>query len=207
MRISERVPGEPELQGPTRREAAPAHAPRSDELCTGPLHTQPVAVNYDVIPSPVGPLFLATSSQGLCRVSFDPKPGRELERLATRYGASPARSPAALAAPRRELDAYFAGALTRFTLSIDIRGLPDFETRALEALSQVEFGHTTTYGELAARIHEPGGARAVGRALNRNPVAIVLPCHRVLGSRGALVGFGGGLDRKHALLALEGVML
>lgn len=162
-------------------------------------------VVYDVIDSPVGPLLLASTERGLCRIGFDPEPEAEVERLARRHGARVLRVPRRLDAPRRQLDEYFAGERQTFELPADLAGVPPFQQRVLSALARVPYGELTTYGALARSIENPRAARAVGGALNRNPVPIVLPCHRVVGSTGSLVGYGGGLERKRALLELEGL--
>jgi methylated-DNA-[protein]-cysteine S-methyltransferase len=107
---------------------------------------------------------------------------------------------------RRELDEYFEGRRTAFDVPVDIKTLPGFQQLVLGELARVPYGEVTTYGGLAARIGKPKAARAVGGALHRNPVPIVLPCHRVIGASGNLVGYGGGLQRKEALLRLEGVL-
>jgi methylated-DNA-[protein]-cysteine S-methyltransferase len=108
-----------------------------------------------------------------------------------------------LAQARRELAAYFGGTLARFHVPVDLSSLPPFRQQVLLALMRVPYGATVTYGALAAAIGTPGAARAVGQALARNPVAIIVPCHRVIGADGRLTGFGGGLPWKRALLALE----
>ena len=108
---------------------------------------------------------------------------------------------------RRELDEYFAGKRRVFDLKLDLRGLAPFTVSVLDELAKVPFGETTTYGELAARVGRPRAARAVGTVMNRNRIPIVLPCHRVVGASGSLVGYAGGLDRKVALLELEGATL
>ncbi len=160
-------------------------------------------VAYDVTDSPVGPLLVAATDRGLCRVAFDPDEERTLEELARLYGARVLRSPRPLEAARRELDEYFARRRTAFDLPVDVGALPGFQQLVLTALARVPYGETATYGGLARRIGKPRAARAVGGALNRNPVPIVLPCHRVVGTSGKLVGYAGGLERKRALLALE----
>ena len=101
-----------------------------------------------------------------------------------------------------QLDAYFAGTLTTFDLPLAPRG-SDFQQRVWAALREIPYGETESYGELAERIGSPGGARAVGLANGKNPIGIVIPCHRVVGANGALTGYGGGLDRKKQLLDLE----
>ena len=162
-------------------------------------------VAYDVVESPVGPLLVAASEHGLCRISFDPEPEAEAERLARAFGPRVLRAP--LDEPRRELDEYFEGRRRAFDLTLDLRAVPDFHRLVLGELSRVPFGEVTTYGTLAARAGRPRAARAVGTVMNRNPVPIVLPCHRVVGSTGKLVGNGGGLERKEFLLRLEGALL
>ena len=158
-------------------------------------------VAYDVLDdTPVGSLLVGVSEHGLCRVGFDPEPEAELERLARDFGPRVLRTPSALDRVRRELDEYFAGHRRAFDLELDLR-------RVLAELSRVEYGHTTTYGTLAAQVGAPRAARAVGTVMNRNPVPIVLPCHRVVGASGSLTGYGGGLDRKEWLLRLEGALL
>jgi methylated-DNA-[protein]-cysteine S-methyltransferase len=165
-------------------------------------------VAYDVLDdTPVGPLLVGVSEHGLCRVGFDPEPEAELERLARDFGPRVLRTPSALDRVRRELDEYFAGRRQAFDLELDLRAAPEFHQRVLAELSRVEYGQTTTYGTLAAQVGAPRAARAVGTVMNRNPVPIVLPCHRVVGASGSLTGYGGGLERKEWLLRLEGALL
>jgi methylated-DNA-[protein]-cysteine S-methyltransferase len=164
-------------------------------------------VAYDLTDSPVGMLLVAATPAGICRISFDPEPEREVEALARAFGARVLRSPGPLDEARRELDEYFAGRRREFDLSVDLRPLPEFQRTVLGELVLVPFGNVETYGGLAARIGRPRAARAVGGALNRNPVPIVVPCHRVVGSSGSLVGYAGGLERKERLLAHEGAKL
>jgi methylated-DNA-[protein]-cysteine S-methyltransferase len=110
-----------------------------------------------------------------------------------------------LAAARAQLDAYFAGEITSFDLPLSPRGTP-FQQRVWAALRDIPFGETTSYGELARRIGDPKAVRAVGAANGRNPLPLVVPCHRVIGADGSLVGFGGGMDRKRWLLQHEGAV-
>jgi methylated-DNA-[protein]-cysteine S-methyltransferase len=163
-----------------------------------------VDVGYDVLDSPVGPLFVAASDRGLAAISYDVDPERQLERLARIAGPGVLRSPRAVGPARRELDEYFAGRRQVFDLSLDLRQLPPFTVSVLRELARVPYGKTTTYGALAAKVGHPRAARAVGTVMNRNRIPIVLPCHRVVGSTGALTGYAGGLDRKQLLLELEG---
>lgn len=162
-------------------------------------------VAYDLVDSPIGPLLVAASERGICRVSFDPEPEAEAERLARSFGVRVLRTP--LDEPRRELDEYFEGRRRAFDLPLDLEAVPEFHRVVLDQLSHVPFGEVTTYGTLAQRAGRPRAARAVGTVMNRNPVPIVLPCHRVVGSTGKLVGYGGGLERKEFLLRLEGALL
>jgi methylated-DNA-[protein]-cysteine S-methyltransferase len=162
---------------------------------------------YDIVDSPLGPLFVAVSRRGVCRISYDADPEHHVDLLGRTFGLRVLRAARAVDPPKRQLDEYFAGRRRRFDLDLDVERLADFHRRVLGELARVPFGETTTYGTLAARAERPRAARAVGTVMNRNPVPIVLPCHRVLGANGKLVGYGGGLERKEALLRLEGALL
>jgi methylated-DNA-[protein]-cysteine S-methyltransferase len=166
-----------------------------------------VDVAYDVVETPIGNLLVGVSDAGVCRISFDPEPDREVEVLAKSFGVRVLRSPRPVEPARRELDEYFSGRRRAFELGTDLRLVADFNRRVLAELQRVPYGQVTTYGELAERAAAPRAARAVGVVMNRNPVPIVLPCHRVIGKNGKLVGYGGGLDRKETLLRLEGALL
>jgi methylated-DNA-[protein]-cysteine S-methyltransferase len=155
---------------------------------------------YDLIETPVGTLLVAATDRGLCRISYTPDP----DAVAAAVGPRVLRVPSQLTEAQRQLDQYFAGDRRSFELEIDLRAAP-FQQAVLRELARVPYGVLASYGELARRIGKPRAARAVGGALNRNPIPIVLPCHRVVGASGALVGYAGGLDRKRALLELEGV--
>ena len=162
---------------------------------------------YDVIDTELGPLLAAVTDRGLARISYDPEPERELERLARVAGPRVLRAPRALDETRRELEEYLAGRRRAFDLELDLRDQAPFAISVLGELAKVPYGRTATYGELATRAGNPRAARAVGMVMNRNPVPIVLPCHRIVGSSGSLVGYGGGLERKEKLLRLEGAIL
>jgi methylated-DNA-[protein]-cysteine S-methyltransferase len=164
-------------------------------------------VGYDVVESPVGDLFVAVSDRGLASISYDTRTEAQLERLARIAGPRVLRAPRSVDETRRELDEYFAGHRRAFDLSLDLRALPSFTTSVLRELARVPYGETTTYGALASRVGHPRAARAVGTVMNRNRIPIVLPCHRVVGASGDLVGYAGGLERKTALLELEGALL
>jgi len=163
-------------------------------------------LGFDVVESPIGPLLVAASDRGLASISFDAEPEAQLERLARIAGPRVLRSPRSIDDARRELDEYFEGRRQAFDLSLDLRSLPPFTTSVLHELAKVPYGETTTYGALAAQVGRPRASRAVGTVMNRNRIPIVLPCHRVVGATGSLVGYAGGLDRKTQLLELEGAL-
>ena len=164
-------------------------------------------VAYDVFDdTAMGPLLVGVTDRGLCRITFDPEPERELDRLASVYGPRVLRSSRPVDRVHRELDEYLEGKRRAFDLDVDLRGQPAFYLRVLDELTRVGYGETTTYGRLAALAGNPKAARAVGTVMNRNPVPIVLPCHRVVGANGSLTGYGGGLHRKELLLRLEGAI-
>ena len=165
-----------------------------------------VDLGFDVVDSPLGELLVAASNRGLASIWFDPRPEEELDRLARIAGPRVLRSPRAIDEARRELEEYFAGRRRRFDLALDLRALAPFTVSVLGELARVPYGETTTYGALAASVGHPRAARAVGTVMNRNRIPIVLPCHRVVGSSGDLVGYAGGLDRKVRLLELEGAL-
>ena len=164
-------------------------------------------VAYELHDTPVGRLLVAVTDYGLCEIAYDADPDEETERLARAFGARVLRSPRPTDEARRQLDEYFAGTRREFELDVDLRPAREFGRTVLEELARVPYGELTTYGALAARSGRPRAARAVGTVMNRNPVPIVLPCHRVVGSTGSLVGYGGGLERKRLLLELEGALV
>src|SRR6478752_9210083 len=161
-----------------------------------------VDVRYDIIDSPVGKLLVAATERGLARIHYDPE-GQE-DELARVFGRRVLRSP--IDDVRRELDEYFDGRRREFDLPLDLRVAP-FPADVLRELALVPYGRTDTYGALAARVGRPKAARAVGTVMNRNPIPIVLPCHRIVGADGSLTGYAGGLDVKRRLLRLEGAIL
>ena len=164
-----------------------------------------VDVAYDLSDSPVGELLVAVTERGLCRIAY--RPDEALDELAGDFGARVLRVPRRVEPIRRELHEYFEGNRQTFDLELDLTPVAEFNRLALDELALVPYGQVTTYGALAAKIGRPKAARAVGGAMNRNPIPIVLPCHRVVGAGGSLVGYAGGLERKEALLRLEGALL
>ncbi|HEX8345977.1 MAG TPA: methylated-DNA--[protein]-cysteine S-methyltransferase [Actinoplanes sp.] len=144
-----------------------------------------------VLATPIGPLGVETRGDTVIGVIFGAQVGEP--RV-----VEPAEHPAAT-----ELAAYFAGELTDFTVPVTMVRGSEFERAVWAELSRIPYGTMRTYGEIAAALGDPGAARAVGTACNRNPVPVIVPCHRVVGAGGKLVGFGGGLDRKRRLLELE----
>jgi methylated-DNA-[protein]-cysteine S-methyltransferase len=154
-----------------------------------------------VIDSPVGPLTLVAQGGAMVGLYMDLQRHRPADtELGEPNPGGGLDEPFKTAAG--QLDAYFAGTLTRFTVPLAPRGSP-FQKRVWAALQHIPYGQTESYGELAERIGHPGAARAVGLANGKNPIGIVIPCHRVVGSDGSLTGYGGGLDRKKQLLDLE----
>ena len=147
--------------------------------------------------SPVGPLFLAASRKGLVRLEFE---GRELKMNADTTQLQ--ESKPALARYLRELNEYFAGERREFSFPLDLRGT-EFQLACWRALLEIPYGETRSYRDIAEAIGHAHAYRAVGMSNNRNPVAIVVPCHRVIASSGSLCGYGGGLDIKRKLLDLE----
>ena len=155
-------------------------------------------VNYCRVESPVGTLLLAVAQHGLRVLHFDrgglsqPEPGENWVESAS-----------ALRPYTEQLEAYFQGNLREFTVALDLRGTA-FQTKCWQALRRIPYGETRSYGELARDVGSPQAFRAVGRANHKNPVAIIVPCHRVIGADGNLTGYGGGIKVKEFLLRLEG---
>ena len=163
-------------------------------------------VAYARYDAPVGELLLAATPRGLVKVSFDVEdPDVTLAHLASEISPRILERPARLDAARRELDEYFAGDRHEFDLDLDWRLSSGFRRRVLRATARIPFGGTSTYSKVAGAAGSPRAHRAAGTALGANPLPIVVPCHRVLRTGGALGGYGGGLDMKVELLKLEGV--
>jgi methylated-DNA-[protein]-cysteine S-methyltransferase len=153
-------------------------------------------MRYVLLPSPVGELLIGGDSAGIRVIDFPDRDGGH------RIPPDWVHHPDAFADARAQLTAYFAGELTEFDLPLAPRATP-FQAKVLAELRKVPYGTTVSYGELARRVGRPRACRAVGAANGRNPISIVIPCHRVIGAKGNLTGFGGGLEAKRRLLALE----
>jgi len=164
-------------------------------------------VAYTEVDSPFGRVLLATTSRGLVRVAF-PQETQDmvLDDLARDVSPRVLESPARLDPVRRELELYFDGKLRDFDLPLDWRLTRGFRRKVLHATARIPYGQTRSYTEMAKRAGSPRAVRAAGSALGSNPLPIVVPCHRVLRTGGALGGYGGGLEMKQALLELEGVL-
>jgi methylated-DNA-[protein]-cysteine S-methyltransferase len=160
-----------------------------------------IDVAVSTVESPVGDLLVAVSGQGLVRLAFDPV--HVLDDLAARISPRVVEAPARLDPVRRELDEYFEGRRREFDIAVDLSLASGFRREVLEATARIPAGHVTTYGALAAQVGKPRAARAVGNAVGSNPVAIVVPCHRVVPAGGGVGNYGGGPERKAFLLDLE----
>jgi methylated-DNA-[protein]-cysteine S-methyltransferase len=157
---------------------------------------------FKTMPSPVGELTLVASEKGLTAILWE-NDDPDRVRLADRTEA-PANP--VLVETARQLGEYFAGRREVFDLPLDFHGT-DFQKRVWEQLLAIPFGETRSYGEIARALGQPTASRAVGAANGKNPISIVAPCHRVIGTNGSLTGFAGGLEAKQRLLALEGLEL
>ena len=194
------VVGLPAVHLPRPRQAPAAH----------------VAAWTATVDSPVGPLVLAATEEGLCEVAFArSRPPDEVRALLAERGLDlqpgeetlPPAAAVTLERASAQLAEYFAGRRDRFDLPLDFRGVTPFTRSVLEATAGVGFGRLETYRGIAGRIGKPGATRAVGNALGRNPLPVVVPCHRIVRSGGGIGGYTGGLEIKERLLAIEGVAL
>lgn len=159
-------------------------------------------IDYTYFKSPIGPLLLTSDGESLTGLYLSghkhgPEMGPDWQR---------ADNTALFAKAKAQLSAYFDGRLTEFHLPLSVHGT-EFQKQVWEELQKIPYASTLSYGELAQRLGNPKGARAVGLANGRNPISIIVPCHRVIGASGKLTGYGGGLTRKEALLMLESSML
>jgi methylated-DNA-[protein]-cysteine S-methyltransferase len=156
-------------------------------------------LSYDELESPQGTMILTATQKGLAGVYF-----KGQKHFPRRRDWKRDTQNAVLRQAKRQLAEYFAGKRTHFSVALDPQGTP-FQRSVWRQIAKVGFGRTLTYGELATRAGHPGSARAAGAATGRNPIGIIVPCHRIMGANGRLTGYAGGLRRKRALLALEGV--
>jgi methylated-DNA-[protein]-cysteine S-methyltransferase len=163
-----------------------------------------VDLAYTTLDTPVGSLLVVASEVGIVRVAFE-REGHDAVLAALAEVISPRilRAPARLTQAASQLDRYFAGALRRFDLPLDLRLVTGFRRQVVEHLVEIGYGRTTSYAEVAAATGRPSAVRAVGTACGRNPLPVVVPCHRVVRSDGSFGGYLGGTEAKHALLALE----
>lgn len=165
---------------------------------------------YAQIDSPVGRLVGAATPVGLVTLSYEDFRGgldAVLEDLAAKVSPRIVAAPARLDQTRRELDEYFAGRRTHFEVPLDWSLSRDFTRRILQATAEIPFGATATYGAMATAAGNAKASRAAGRALGSNPIPIIVPCHRVIGTSGRLTGYTGGIERKIKLLEIEGISL
>lgn len=188
----------------TRRAVMHGTRAARDRLRTGLTRAGHPPIAFASLSTPIGRVFVGASDLGVCDVTFDvSNEDRYRARLAAR-APEITRDRDAVAFALEELDAYFAGTLVRFTAPVDLRGVTDFTRRVLRVTRAIPFGRLRSYGDVARRIGSPGASRAVGGALGRNPIPIIVPCHRVIARGGRIGGFTGGVATKRALLRIEG---
>jgi methylated-DNA-[protein]-cysteine S-methyltransferase len=194
---------DPQTQRETSRQAASAAGRLTERIAAEGL----ADVGYAPVDSPFGTLHAAVTNRGLVRLAFPEERAEEvLEHLVRRVSPRIVEAPRLLDPLKHELDEYFAGERRRFELALDWTLIGPFARRVLETTAAIPYGGYLSYAEVAAEAGSPRGARAAGNALGANPIPIVVPCHRVLRSGGALGGYGGGLERKQYLLELEGAL-
>lgn len=163
------------------------------------------AIVQDCFDSPLGNIIIAASPQGLAGLWFDGQRHLPKELLSPTWPTDPDHP--VIKSIKAQLAEYFAGRRSRFEIALDLSGGTAFQQAVWQALLAIPRGTTASYGALSARIGKPAAVRAVGAAVGRNPISIVVPCHRVMGADGSLTGYAGGLARKSSLLHLEGVTL
>ncbi|MCY4602344.1 MAG: methylated-DNA--[protein]-cysteine S-methyltransferase [Acidobacteria bacterium] len=169
-----------------------------------PAERRPGTVRYGVTDTPLGPVWIGVSERGVCDVTLGASSEQRYRARLSRWASDARGDSGAVAAVAGELDAYFAGRLTQFSVPLDLTRVTPFTLRVLRAAQRIAFGCVTSYGDIARGIGAPAASRAVGGALGRNPVPIIVPCHRVVTHARQLGGFTGGVDFKRALLRLEG---
>ncbi len=159
------------------------------------------------VEGPFGPVYLAKTARGLCRVSFC-RSEQDFMRELEKRELLPEFAPPRLAREAQQLENYFSGRSKRFRVAIDFRLVnTSFQRQVLEACARIPFGQVSSYSDIARRIGKPDARRAVGGALGKNPMAIVIPCHRVVAANGTIGGYTGGLDIKRKLMDIEGISL
>jgi methylated-DNA-[protein]-cysteine S-methyltransferase len=192
------------------RDSLPAAAPAGldEALAERAAAEELLDVAYATADSPLGPLLVAATPRGLVRLAYtDFRPeGEVLDDLARRVSPRVVRAPRRLDEARRELDEYFSGGRSGFDLPLDWSLARGFAGEVLRQTARIPFGSTSTYAEVATRAGSPRAVRAAGNALGANPIPVVVPCHRVLRTGGALGGYTGGVERKEFLLRLEGAL-
>jgi len=167
-----------------------------------------VDIAFATVDSPFGTFVVAMTNKGLVRLALAPtRVDDVLAELSARVSPRIFEMPGRIDPVRRELDEYFAGRRWAFDVAIDWSLSSGFNSRVLHATARIPYGEVSSYGKVAAKAGSPRAARAAGNALHNNPIAIVVPCHRVVGANGSLTGYGGGLERKEMLLRLEGATL
>jgi len=205
-----------DLKAPARRPSTGEHRRDSKELqgimdsldaLYGSVflpETRP-PVYYAGMQGPIGDLWMAATDKGLIKVSFSQDENAFVREVHERTRTDVLPSSERLARIIAELTEYFSGARSRFDFAVDLSRVTPFQRRVLQAAANIPMGQVITYGELAGRIGKPKASRAVGQALGRNPVPVVIPCHRIVGGGGGIGGYTGGLDVKRKLLELEGI--
>jgi methylated-DNA-[protein]-cysteine S-methyltransferase len=178
------------------------------ELYGGRAVERPAAkpIHYTSLAAPIGRVLVAVGDAGLVRVRFRQSEAAFASELERELGVKPVRSAAQTADVVSQLRAYFAGRRRRFDVPVDLSHVTPFVRRVLTATMQVPAGDLVSYGDIARRIGQPRASRAVGQALGRNPIPIVIPCHRVIAAGGRIGGYTGGLVVKRRLMRLEGVL-
>ncbi len=191
--------------GSALRAAAQRESPYLPDVSRAAARAGLLDVAYATLDSPVGTLLLARTPRGLVRLAYiDGAEDAVLEDLALRISPRVLAAPDELDQSRRELDEYFAGRRTRFGIPLDWRLTRGFAQRVLQATARIPYGSVSSYKLVAGEAGSPRGSRAAGNALGRNPLPIVVPCHRVLQADGGLGGYTGGVERKRQLLSVEG---
>ncbi len=193
--------------GDTRKRSARAAASAAQRLSERAAAKGLADVSYAPLDSPFGPLLAASTADGLVRLAFpEESTDAVLEGLALRLSPRIVEARKPFEPLRRELDDYFSGRRREFQLALDWSLIGPFARKVLHVTAEIPYGGVLSYAEVAGEAGSPRGSRAAGNALGSNPIPIVIPCHRVLRSGGALGGYGGGLHRKRYLLELEGAL-